>query len=240
MNYIDFTESIPTVQFPSIHDYKIEGIDQPLIDMTELGYLCEPMYYYQGIAGAYKHIYVRESVSIMLDWASKHLPNGMRFKLWDGYRPICVQQRLWNYYRRKVLNEHKGENLSEEEIDFKTSFFVSKPSEDINNPSLHNTGGSIDLTLVDSDGKELNMGTTFDSFDDKAWTNHFEVYEDNEEVRDNRRILYNIMKAAGFTNLPSEWWHYDYGTKFWGYFKQTPALYKGILDADLPNRMPIS
>lgn len=239
MNYIDFTKSIPTIQFPSIHDYKIDGIDQPLVDMTEAGYICESMYYYQGIAGAYKHIYLRESLAIMLNWARAQLPAGIDFKLWDGYRPICVQERLWRHYRQKVINEHKGENLTEEEIDFKTSFFVSKPSRDINHPSLHNTGGSIDLTLVTMDGTELNMGTGFDAFGDKAWTNHFEVYEENEEVRNNRRILYNVMIAAGFTNLPSEWWHYDYGTKFWGYFTENNALYNGILDADLPNRIPI-
>jgi D-alanyl-D-alanine dipeptidase len=36
------------------------------------------------------------------------------------------------------------------------------------------------------------------------------------------------MISAGFTNLPSEWWHYDYGTKFWAYFTGNKALYKGI------------
>jgi D-alanyl-D-alanine dipeptidase len=43
------------------------------------------------------------------------------------------------------------------------------------------------------------------------------------------------MIQAGFTNLPSEWWHYDYGTKFWGYFTGNDALYKGIIDVNLPD-----
>lgn len=64
------------------------------------------------------------------------------------------------------------------------------------------------------------MGTLFDDFTNRAWSNHFESYEDCEDVKKNRRILYNVMIMAGFTNLPSEWWHYDYGDKFWAYFNK--------------------
>ena len=145
--------------------------------------------------------------------------------------------RLWDFYRLDVKNKNPG--LTDEEIDFKTSFFVSKPSYDASNPSLHNTGGAIDLTLVTSDGYGLNMGTLFDDFTERAWTNHFETYTSNSEVQCNRRILYNAMIKAGFTNLPSEWWHYDYGTKFWAYFTGNNALYKGIIDATLPDRFPL-
>ncbi len=38
---------------------------------------------------------------------------------------------------------------------------------------------------------------------------------EDEQVRENRRLLYYAMIDAGFTNLPSEWWHYDYGDRFW-------------------------
>ena len=59
----------------------------------------------------------------------------------------------------------------------------------------------------------------------------------NIMARENRRILYYAMIEAGFTNLPSEWWHYEYGTKFWSYFKGRPALYKGIIDIKLPEQI---
>ena len=49
-------------------------------------------------------------------------------------------------------------------------------------------------------------------------------------------MLYNVMLQSGFTNLPSEWWHYDYGTKFWGYYKKKDALYKGIIDMVIPGQ----
>ena len=47
------------------------------------------------------------------------------------------------------------------------------------------------------------------------------------------------MIEAGFTNLSSEWWHYDYGDKFLAYFTGNTAMFEGIIDADLPNRFPL-
>ena len=71
------------------------------------------------------------------------------------------------------------------------------------------------------------MGTEFDSFSPVTSTNAFEK-TNNEEIKNNRRILYNAMTKAGFTNLPSEWWHYDYKDRAWAYYKEKPAEYKGI------------
>lgn len=230
-------KNIPTVDFPTIKDYIINDTDEKLVSLSEHGFLVDSQYYNQGVAGSYKDCYARESVVDRLKQAQSFLPDGLRFKIYDAYRPICVQQRLWDFYRLDVKNKNPG--LTDEEIDFKTSFFVSKPSYDASNPSLHNTGGAIDLTLVTSDGYGLNMGTLFDDFTERAWTNHFETYTSNSEVQCNRRILYNAMIKAGFTNLPSEWWHYDYGTKFWAYFTGNNALYKGIIDVALPDRFPL-
>ena len=36
------------------------------------------------------------------------------------------------------------------------------------------------------------------------------------------------MMDAGFGNLPSEWWHYEYGDKNWADIQGKSALYKGI------------
>ena len=45
-----------------------------------------------------------------------------------------------------------------------------------------------------------------------------------------KTYLYNAMIKAGFTNLPSEVWHYDYGNRAWAYYNKKPAIYKGILE----------
>lgn len=234
---MDLFKPIPQIKMPSINDYNINYLDEEIISLSEAGFKCESQYLIAGIPGAYKDCYARKTVVEKLLYAQSLLPKGLKFKIYDGYRPICIQRRLWNYYRQDIKN--KNPNLTDEELDFKTSFFVSKPSMDVKKPSLHNTGGAIDLTLVTTDGYGLNMGTLFDDFTNRAWTNHFEMYAECEEVKLNRRMLYNVMIEAGFTNLPSEWWHYDYGTKFWAYFNNTDALYEGILDIDFPNRFPL-
>ena len=41
------------------------------------------------------------------------------------------------------------------------------------------------------------------------------------------------MIKAGFTNLSSEVWHYDYGNRAWAFYKKTKAIYKGIKKIDL-------
>ena len=231
---------IHTREFPDIGSYKIDKHDEPMINLRYMGFLVEPRYYLQGIEGAVPECYARESVVEMLKKAAHLLPSHLMLKIYDAYRPIQVQQSLWDMYRKKVVEESKDANLTDEEIDKKTSFFVSKPSYDPKVPSLHNTGGAVDLTLVTTRGHyALNMGCDFDDFTPKAWTNHFEEdYEEHEvntEARENRRLLYSVMTEAGFTNLPSEWWHFDYGDKFWAYFTGNTAIYEGI-DMDIPVR----
>jgi D-alanyl-D-alanine dipeptidase len=51
----------------------------------------------------------------------------------------------------------------------------------------------------------IDMGTGFDCFDPLAATAATQI---TPQQQDNRRILVAAMEAAGFTNLPEEWWHY--------------------------------
>lgn len=228
---------IPKIEVPSISSYTVNSKDEALVALSKAGFLVDSYYYLRGIAGAYKDCYVRESLVSMLKKAEGFLPDGLRLKVYDGYRPICVQQRLWNYH--KGILKLENPDMDDEELDFKTSFYISKPSYDEERPSLHNTGGAVDVILVTDTGHALNMGTLYGDFTNRAWTNHFEDFDECAEVRDNRRILYNAMIEAGFTNLPSEWWHYDYGNKFWAYFTDNTPFYQGIIDVDLPDRFPL-
>lgn len=51
----------------------------------------------------------------------------------------------------------------------------------------------------------IDMGTGFDCFDPLAATADTQI---TPEQQANRRILVAAMEAAGFVNLPEEWWHY--------------------------------
>lgn len=214
---------------PIIKKYNVVDSKEELLSLSECGFLCEPKYFKRGIDGALEDCYARKSVVEKLLRAQSLLPSKYRFKIFDAYRPIEVQQALWDEYRKKLKKENP--DFSEEELDYRTSFFVSKPSYDLDNPSVHNTGGAIDLTLVDKDGDELDMGTSFDDFTNMAYSNFFENYCFNEEqmkIKNNRRFLFTAMARVGFTNLPTEWWHYDYGDYYWAYYSNRLPLYKGL------------
>ena len=73
--------------------------------------------------------------------------------------------------------------------------------------SMHNKGLAVDLTIVDEDGKELDMGTTFDFFGKKAHHDHTDL---PEEVLKNRTLLKETLAKYGFRHIRTEWWHYSY------------------------------
>lgn len=111
------------------------------------------------------------------------LEQGYKIKFLDCYRPLDVQKKMWAIkpYTHFVANPEKG--------------------------SIHNRGAAVDVTLVDSSGVELNMGTPFDYFGEEA---HHEYIYFPKEVLENRLILKEAMKKAGFRPQNSEWWHYSF------------------------------
>ena len=73
--------------------------------------------------------------------------------------------------------------------------------------SKHNRGAAVDLTLVDAQGKELNMGTPFDFFGKEA---HHTYTQHSKEVLENRKLLKETLDKFNFKSIYSEWWHYEY------------------------------
>jgi D-alanyl-D-alanine dipeptidase len=72
--------------------------------------------------------------------------------------------------------------------------------------SRHNLGLAIDLTLVDhATGKELEMGTPFDTFSAAAHTANA-----SGEAAANRQKLKSAMEREGFANYDQEWWHFSF------------------------------
>ena len=71
--------------------------------------------------------------------------------------------------------------------------------------SAHNRGSAVDVTLVDSDGRELDMGTAFDVFSESSSPHYFGF---PYEILSNRFLLKGIMEKHGFRQSNSEWWHF--------------------------------
>lgn len=220
---------IPNKEEPKAYD-KFQICDSPFIELVDGEVFDVKMQYpLLHLENAESRCFVRVEVYERLLQAKAFLPNGITFRIWDAWRPFCLQKELYNKYSERIINYFHLESQSEACQKKEIAKYVSEPVYDIMYAPVHTTGGAVDVTLVDSDGRELDLGTEFDAFSEETCTNYFES-SDNEKVKENRRILWNAMEQAGFTNLPSEWWHFDYGDKFWAYYAQSPVLYKGIFD----------
>lgn len=184
-------------------------------------------YYHEGIAGSLQAVYTRQSILRKLHELLSMLPDHLGILVLDAWRPIVVQEALRHNFRETLLLEYPDFNAIQ--IDDVLNQFVAKPSQNPIAPSPHLTGGSIDLTLFDVvTNSELDMGTSFDAMDEASWSHYFEDNTEHflgQDIRDNRRILINGMKSIGFSNLPSEWWHFDYGNQLWGYYTEEDAFY---------------
>lgn len=109
---------------------------------------------------------------------------GYTIKVFDGFRPYEAQKTMWNI--------------------FMNPDYVSNPD---TGPCGHCRGAAIDLTLMDiKTGKELDMGTAFDSMETQS---HQDAENLTAEVLKNRVILSGIMLTSGFVGIRTEWWHFQ-------------------------------
>lgn len=110
------------------------------------------------------------------------IKKGYKIKLYDCYRPLSIQKKMW-----EIVSNPK---------------YVADPKKG----SIHNRGGAVDISLVDLNGKELDMGTTFDFFGPEAGHNYIKF---SKQVLANRKFLKKVMIQNGFNSFDSEWWHYN-------------------------------
>jgi D-alanyl-D-alanine dipeptidase len=107
---------------------------------------------------------------------------GYKIKIFDSYRPVRFQQYLYDKF----------------------------PGDYVSNPTTgsipHCRAVAIDLTLIDKNNRELEMGTKFDDFSHKA---HHGSQEISIEAQKNRAILLSIMISSGWDFYNKEWWHYQ-------------------------------
>jgi D-alanyl-D-alanine dipeptidase len=123
-----------------------------------------------------------KTVKALIKANDSFMKRGLKIKLFDCYRPLDIQKKMW-----KIVPNPS---------------YVANPSKG----SIHNRGGAVDITLVDAEGKELDMGTPFDFFGSEASHNFKKL---SPEIMANRELLKKIMTENGFNYLESEWWHYN-------------------------------
>ena len=98
--------------------------------------------------------HVRATVAEKLTRAQAALPDGYQLQVKEGWRPIWVQQRLWNLCLDQL--QASRPDLSPEQARRENARFVAPPG--IAPP--HSTGGAVDVALV-HDGRTADMGWGF-------------------------------------------------------------------------------
>jgi D-alanyl-D-alanine dipeptidase len=177
-----------------------------------------------GLAGSRAVAVIREGVAERLARVANGLPDGMTLIVWDAWRSFETQQALYETWMADLARKHS--EWSQEVLHRETARYVSVPSRDPNFPAPHITGGAVDLTLADANGRPLDLGTHFDAFVPQAGATALE--QTPCAARDNRRLLFWSMAAEGFTAYVEEWWHFDYGDQFWGSITGQAARYGPI------------
>jgi zinc D-Ala-D-Ala dipeptidase len=109
----------------------------------------------------------------------------------DAARPRSVSQIMYDKMKGTMFEK-----------------FVANPDRG----SMHNYGIAVDVTIVDENDKEIDMGFTpfYKSNLSIFWGyGKLKVFDLSEAQKLNRKLLSTVMIKAGFFPLSYEWWHFD-------------------------------
>ena len=154
--------------------------------------------------------YLHPSAAYALKKAQKELkrlhPN-LSLIVFDAARPMSIQKKMWN----AVAGTSKY-------------FYVSNPR---NGGGLHNYGLAVDISICNSKGDTIPMGTKVDYMGRLSHINlERQMLKSGKLSRKafyNRALLRKVMRAGGFRPLRTEWWHFNFKTR-----AQAKAYYKVI------------
>lgn len=153
--------------------------------------------------------YLRSGVLDRLLKAQALLPRGLRLLFVEGYRPPALQREYFDEYAGQLRAGHP--EWTDERIHAAASRYVSPPG-----IAPHSAGAAVDLTLADTDGRELDLGTRMNADPEESegacYTHARNI---SEEARAHREVLGSVLTAAGLVNYPTEWWHWSFGDRYW-------------------------
>ncbi len=197
---IEFEKKLQESGLIDIDDYE-SGIK------VDLKYSTNDNFLGMNIYSGFNKCYLQKDVCDKLINAQRYLieiNNVYGLLVYDAVRPRSIQQLMWDTI--DVPLHEKGK-------------YVANPKYG----SLHNFGAAVDVTIIDEDGIELDMGTEFDYFGEKAYpvaeAKLLQSGELNENQINNRKLLRKVMHKAGFFNIQTEWWHFNSCTRSQAYKK---------------------
>lgn len=156
--------------------------------VTELKYATADNFTGQVIY-EFEDVFLRYGTVMKLKAVSEELAGqGLYLKIWDGFRPVSAQFKLWEVCPDPT--------------------YVSDPNKGFSN---HSRGFAVDVTLVDENGKELEMPTGFDDFSDLADRDYSDC---SVAAAEKARLLETVMEKHGFSGYWGEWWHFNDTDKY--------------------------
>lgn len=166
--------------------------------IVDLKYSTTDNFLHHDVYGDLTQAYLQPDVTLMLKKAYAALQqkdSSLTFIIYDATRPLHIQYKMWEILDMPL--EEKGK-------------YLSNPK----NGSIHNYGAAVDISLArKSDSVALDMGTPFDFFGPEAEPVQEQLMMKSGKLSatqyQNRLLLRNAMQAAGFRQLPTEWWHYN-------------------------------
>jgi len=193
-----------------IEEYIVDTLEQTIIDaglvniedvdptiLVELRYSTENNFMEKDVYGHLNRAYMQAEVANSLSKSQKYLQekdSSLSLLVYDAVRPRSVQQYMWDILDMPIWEKTK---------------FVSNPA----NGSVHNYGCAVDLTISNLEGEPIDMGAGYDDSRKIAYPRHEKAYLDSGmlsvEQIENRELLREVLKAGGFWNIQTEWWHFN-------------------------------
>lgn len=225
---------IALIASPKVLAIKIKENHEPMVDLKELKDLKNPkkMPLCFGpspeIPNNTDYTKLRKTVYTRLTQAQQLLPKGLQFCLYEGYRSLDLQEMLFDTRYKRVKKQHP--EWSKDEVFEETTKLVSPVinADGSKNIPPHSTGAAIDVYLIDDKGEAVDMGIHPKDWmqDDDGSLSLTASTDISDEAKKYRRIMSHALESVGFTNYPTEYWHWSYGDRYWAFSKGMPyAIY---------------
>src|ERR1044072_4607358 len=195
LDYEDLVRSLPGASNERLID--VRTYDNTIVAQYEK----QDMLIYTG-----ETILIRDALAKKLAIINQELRKyGYGLKVVYGYRHPTVQEQYFNRRLKELRHEHP--DLEKEALVKYTHNFVAVPD-----VAGHPTGGAVDLTIIDKNGVELDMGT---AIADYAEPEKIQTYAEklSSLQKKNRNLLHDLMIDQGFAPFYGEWWHFSYGDR---------------------------
>lgn len=148
--------------------------------------------FYRGLKSAWLHPKAADLLVNAQSALRKLRPN-LRIVVYDAVRPFRIQRDMWDIAKNTEMK-----------------YYIANPNK---GGGLHNYGMAVDVSLIDTTGHALPMGTPYDYPGVESYiTNEDELLASGKitkEEYDNRHLLRKVMKEAGFKTIEREWWHFN-------------------------------